>query len=64
MQQSQVVNKDKTALEKAKQETAEARQALDAALAREVSLLNELYELKKQLAALIGGNVLPIRAKT
>lgn len=63
-EQVQVVNKDKTALEKAKQETAEARQALDAALAREVSLLNELYELKKQLAALTGGNVLPIRAKT
>ena len=62
--QSQVVNKDKTALEKTKQETAEARQALDAALAREVSLLNELYELKKQLAALTGGNVFPIRAKT
>lgn len=63
-EQVQVVNKDKTALEKAKQKTAEARQALDAALAREVSLLNELYELKKQLAALTGGNVLPIRAKT
>lgn len=63
-EQSQVVNKDKVALEKTKQETAEARQALDAALAREVSLLNELYELKKQLAALTGGNVLPIRAKT
>lgn len=63
-EQSQVVNKDKTALEKAKQETTDARQALDAALAREVSLLNELYELKKQLAALTGGNVLPIRANT
>lgn len=63
-ERAQVVNKDKIALDKAKQETAEARQALDAALAREVSLLNELYELKKQLAALTGGNVLPIRAKT
>lgn len=63
-ERAQVVNKDKIALDKAKQETAEVRQALDASLAREVSLLNELYELKKQLATLTGGNVLPIRAKT
>ncbi|RQU90645.1 hypothetical protein DF053_03340 [Burkholderia cepacia] len=34
---------------------------LEAALAREVSLLYELYDVKKQLAALTGGNVLPIR---
>lgn len=34
---------------------------LDAALAREVSLLMENFELKRQLARLTGANVLPIR---
>lgn len=34
---------------------------LDAALARELSLLAELYETKKKLAQLKGENVLPLR---
>jgi hypothetical protein len=37
------------------------RDELDAALGRELSLLRELYAVKKQLAALTGGSVLPIR---
>lgn len=48
-------------LVKAKSSAAQFREMLDAALAREVSLLRELYAVKKQLAALTGGNVLPIR---
>lgn len=48
-------------LEKAKSSATQYREQLDAALAREVSLLRELYAVKKQLAVLTGGNVLPIR---
>ncbi|BDT60488.1 hypothetical protein MasN3_39820 [Massilia varians] len=48
-------------LVKAKGSAAQYREMLDAALAREVSLLWELYAVKKQLAALTGGNVLPLR---
>ena len=39
------------------------REELESALAREVSLLLEVYNLKKELAALTGGNVLPLRPK-
>ncbi|WP_036275947.1 hypothetical protein [Methylomonas sp. 11b] len=37
------------------------RLELEAALGREISLLNELYEVKKQLAQLAGTNVIPLR---
>jgi hypothetical protein len=37
------------------------KDALDEALAREVSLLYEIYELKRQIAQLNGGKVIPIR---
>jgi len=40
------------------------RRELEAALAREVSLLKELYEIRKQLAQLTGVKVLPLRVKT
>jgi hypothetical protein len=39
------------------------RDQLDAALAREISLLAELYETKKKLEKLTGEKVLPIRGK-
>ncbi|ALX12001.1 hypothetical protein P350_10835 [Burkholderia cepacia JBK9] len=39
------------------------RKELDDALEREASLLNQVYELKKERAALQGGKVLPIRSK-
>ena len=51
-------------LDQAKASAANYREALEAALAREVSLLRELYAVKKQLAQLTGGVVLPIRGKT
>jgi hypothetical protein len=37
------------------------RLELEAALGREISLLHELYETKKQLAQLTGKNVIPLR---
>lgn len=59
--QTQSVTTDKDKLDKAKLSSAQYRQQLDAALAREVSLLYEVYALKKQLAALTGSSVIPIR---
>lgn len=48
-------------LNKFKQTAGSLREQLDASLAREISLLAELYETKKKLATLTGDNVLPIR---
>jgi hypothetical protein len=56
-------NPDKERLARAKDSETELQQKLDAALAREASLLFENYELKKKLAALEGGNVLPLRPR-
>lgn len=59
--QLQGTNLQKEKLDKAKHSAHQYRIDLEAALAREVSLLYELYELKKQLAQLTGANVLPLR---
>lgn len=59
--QPQSATTDKVKLDKARLTTAQYREQLDAALAREVSLLHEVYALKKQLAALTGSSVIPIR---
>jgi hypothetical protein len=48
-------------LNKVKQTAETLRMQLDAALARELSLLAELYETKKKLAQLTGENVLPLK---
>jgi hypothetical protein len=48
-------------LDKAKITVNQYRRELEASMAREVSLLYELYETKKQLARLTGANVLPLR---
>ena len=48
-------------LAKAKTSAFKYREDLEAALGRELSLLHELYSVKKQLAALTGSNVLPLR---
>ena len=50
-------------LNKVKQTVESLREQLDNALARELSLLAELYETKKKLAQLTGENVLPIRKR-
>lgn len=60
-EQSKVSNQQKEKLIKAKNSADQYRLELEAALAREVSLLYELYEVKKQLAQLTGKNILPLR---
>jgi Rad3-related DNA helicase len=46
---------------RAKSEAGSLREQLEAALAREVSLLKELFETRRKLAKLTGENVVPIR---
>ena len=41
----------------------QCRRELEASLAREISLLHELYEVKKKLCRLTGEAVLPLRGK-
>ncbi len=53
----------KERLNKAKATADQCRRDLEAALARELSLLHELYETKKKLARLTGEKVLPLRGK-
>lgn len=48
-------------LKRIKEKAEQYRRELEAALAREVSLLYELYETKKQLAKITGAKVLPLR---
>lgn len=59
--QSKDSNQQKEKLGRAKHSADQYRLELEAALAREVSLLYELYEVKKQLAMLTGTNILPLR---
>lgn len=54
-------NQLKEKLDKTKKNADQYLQDLEAALARELCLLLELYEAKKQLTRLTGGTVLPIR---
>lgn len=60
-EQAKPKNQQIQRLDKAKSAADKYRRELEAALAREISLLNELYELKKKLAKLTGENVLPLR---
>lgn len=48
-------------LARAKSNETSLQSKLDAALARELSLVVEVFELRKQLATLRGGTVIPIR---
>ena len=48
-------------LDKKRGEAQDYREKWEQALCRELSLLQEVYELKKELARLRGGNVLPLR---
>jgi hypothetical protein len=56
-------NEQNEKLKKLKQAAGDVREQLDASLAREISLLAELYETKKKLAKLTGEKVLPMRAR-
>jgi hypothetical protein len=60
-QQSQLLNKSEGKIEKAKEDVAYYKKALEESIAREVSLLNEVFELKKQLSQINGSNVFPIK---
>lgn len=60
-QQTLVVNTQDKKVEKLKSELDQCRKELEAALAREVSLLYELYEVKKEINLLTGTKVIPIR---
>jgi hypothetical protein len=62
--QSKPQNEHKVKLERTKGLAEQCRRDLEAALAREISLLKELYETKKQLARLTGAKVVPIRGQT
>jgi hypothetical protein len=50
-------------LESAERFADEVVRQLDASIGRELSLLMQVYQLKKELASLTGKNVLPIRAR-
>ncbi|KVT54008.1 hypothetical protein WK55_21990 [Burkholderia ubonensis] len=52
----------KARLKAAKSEIAKYRSLWEEALAREVSLLSELYEVRRALANLTGDRVLPLRS--
>lgn len=56
-------NELKESLGKAKMTADEFRRLWEEAIVREISLLHELYELKKRLAKLTGAGVLPLRPK-
>lgn len=62
-EQARPKNEQNERLKKVKNTANGLRDQLDAALAREISLLAELYETKMKLAKLTGENVLPIRRK-
>lgn len=61
-EQSRPKSKERDKLLRSKTEAEDLRKQLEAALAREVSLLKELYETRKQLAKLTGDKVVPLRA--
>lgn len=62
-QQILAVNVQENKIEKLKSQLGQCRKELEAALAREVSLLYELYELKKEINLLTGAKVIPIRKR-
>lgn len=64
IKQSYGNNQQKEKMFKAKNLADKYRRELEAALARELSLLYELYETKKQLSKLTGKNIIPIRPQT
>lgn len=48
----------------AKEDSKNLQARLDAAHARELSLLQEVFQLRKELAQLRGGNIIPIREQS
>jgi hypothetical protein len=64
LEQANPQNEQKEKLTRTKGKAEQYRRELEAALAREVSLLRELYNTKKKLAVLTGEKVVPLRGKT
>jgi hypothetical protein len=60
-EQAQGENNLSKSVEKFREKAEQYRSELEAALAREVSLLYELYETKKKLAKITGTKVIPLR---
>lgn len=60
-EQAAGTNRVRERLARTKDAAADCRRQLEAALSREVSLLREVYALKRQLAKLTGAAVIPLR---
>mgnify|MGYP001390908418 CR=1 FL=1 len=60
-EQAKLFNRPDEKFEKVKNDAAYYKKAWEESLAREVSLLNEVFELKKELSKLNGSNVFPIK---
>lgn len=60
-EQAKFLNRPDEKLEKIKNAAAYYKKVWEESLAREVSLLNEVFELKKELSKLNGSNVFPIK---
>jgi len=63
LEQANPRSMERDKLLRTKGEAGNLRKQLEAALAREVSLLKELFETRKQLAQLTGSNVVPLRPR-
>ena len=61
IEQAKLLNQPNEKFEKIKNDSAYYKKAWEESLAREVSLLNEVFELRKQLSKLTGINVFPIK---
>ena len=61
-QQTSTVNVQENKIKKLKTQLDQCHKELEAALSREVSLLYELYELKKEINLLTGAKIIPIRS--
>lgn len=62
-EQRQPKNDHQERVDRARAAANQFRRELEASLAREISLLHELYEVKKKLSRLTGEAVLPLRGK-
>ena len=62
-EQRQPKNEHQARIDQARRAANQYRRELEASLAREISLLHELYAVRKKLSRLTGEAVLPLRGK-